>query len=163
MKRDRMPQGMVIRDRLLWRRSIDASGCWLWMGHRTPRGYGILMVRGGSRRVHRVAYTTFVGPIPAGCEVCHRCNVPACFNPEHLYVALHHQNMLDAARDGLILKRKGEKHPNALFTDAQALEVKWCARHGVNHRELALAYAVDRSTISAINRGVNWPHVGRVL
>jgi hypothetical protein len=58
--------------------------CWLWTGTRRPDGYGVVKHAGRLWRVHRLAYEVFVGPIPPGQCVHHRCGVRACINPNHL-------------------------------------------------------------------------------
>lgn len=73
---------------LLSRVVVDEQGCWRWQGVIAPNGYGAFRIRIDSRRVykraHRVAYETFVGPIPAGLVLDHLCRVLDCVNPEHL-------------------------------------------------------------------------------
>ncbi len=63
------------------------SGCWLWIGSMNPvTGYGYASTghRGSSRLAHRVAYEAFVGPIPDGLHIDHRCRMRLCVNPDHL-------------------------------------------------------------------------------
>ena len=79
-----------MEERLLANSVLDRStGCWLWVGTR-HRGYGYLTVRVEGRahpikrRAHRVAYETFVGPIPDGKELDHTCVESLCINPDHL-------------------------------------------------------------------------------
>lgn len=58
-------------------------GCWVWQG--TPSGdYGMTTHQGGQIRVHRLAYTLAVGPVPEGLEIDHMCRNTKCWNPEHL-------------------------------------------------------------------------------
>lgn len=67
--------------------SSPTSGCWIWLGHLQPNGYGTLKVGGRAGRsvyAHRVSYETHVGPIPPGLEIDHLCRVRNCVNPEHL-------------------------------------------------------------------------------
>lgn len=62
------------------------SGCWLWDAAIFPTGYGMFRTSPtkGSARAHRVAYELFVGPIPDGLCLDHRCRVRSCVNPDHL-------------------------------------------------------------------------------
>ena len=61
------------------------NGCWIWVGARTAHGHGAIRVSGKTTYVHRLAYELWLGPIPQGLWVLHRCNTPTCCNPKHLY------------------------------------------------------------------------------
>lgn len=61
-----------------------STPCWIWTGYIDRRGYGHFSVSGEDTVVHRFAYQTFVGPIPAGLEIDHLCRVRSCVNPDHL-------------------------------------------------------------------------------
>lgn len=67
------------------------DGCWLWTAC-TRKGYGRFNA-GGGRCVpaYRWSYEHFVGPIPTGMTVDHRCRVPGCVRPEHLRLATNKQ------------------------------------------------------------------------
>lgn len=77
------------------------TGCWLWTGTVTDRGYGQVS-RGDGRMVsaHRASYEHHVGTIPNGQFVCHRCDTPCCINPVHLFLSDQVGNMRDAYRKG---------------------------------------------------------------
>lgn len=62
------------------------SGCHLWIGAATPRGYGGIRVEGRRSRAHRVAWSLRYGPIPEGALVLHGCDNPACVNTDHLHI-----------------------------------------------------------------------------
>jgi hypothetical protein len=86
------------------------SGCWLWMGTVTNNGRPhVLLGTGRLLTAYRVAYEFFVGPIPDGMFVCHRCDVPICVNPDHLFLGTHADNMADMARKGRGAKPTGGK------------------------------------------------------
>lgn len=75
------------------------SGCVIWLGPLNKNGYG-KMITGykseGTRRTawaHRLVYEYFVGPIPAGLDLDHKCRVRCCVNPNHLEPVTRKENM----------------------------------------------------------------------
>ena len=74
--------------------------CWLWTEGRGNEGYGRLRWRGESQYAHRAAWEITHGPIPSGAQVLHRCDVPLCVNPTHLYLGTIADNMADRENRG---------------------------------------------------------------
>ena len=68
------------------------TGCWVWMGSHTSAGYGNLDVFTIHCLAHRLSYELFVGPIPEGMMIDHRCVNPPCINPNHLRLATPREN-----------------------------------------------------------------------
>ena len=73
------------------------SGCWIWlgMGH-SENGYGLFRFggRGKCYLAHRISYEFYVGKIPDGLELDHKCENKLCVNPDHLEPVTHKENML---------------------------------------------------------------------
>lgn len=78
------------------------TGCWLWLGALTGRGYGQIKVKGVAVLAHRFSYEMHKGKIPDGVYVCHTCDTPSCVNPSHLWLGTAKDNMVDKA-----VKRRG--------------------------------------------------------
>lgn len=89
-----------IKERIESRIKKESSGCWLWTGCVNNKGYGSLSVLGRVEGVHRAYWSIIKGPIPEGNCVCHICDVPACVNPEHLFLGTYSDNMLDKIEKG---------------------------------------------------------------
>ena len=77
---------------------VTETGCWIWMGYLVSGGYGGIDISGKSQLAHRVSFG--LGNIPEGMCVCHKCDVPACINPAHLFLGTHADNILDMMSKG---------------------------------------------------------------
>lgn len=61
------------------------TGCWEWLAGKSPAGYGVFVIRSELTVLsHRLAYEWFVGPIPEGHDIHHKCRNRACICPQHL-------------------------------------------------------------------------------
>lgn len=77
------------------------TGCWLWMGTANREGgYGRARVNGVSVVAHRASWEFHIGPIPEGRQVLHRCDLPPCVNPGHLFLGDQTANMRDMVAKG---------------------------------------------------------------
>ena len=101
-----------LQDKLLNKIHIDDNGCWIWEGSRKGgrNDYGAACYKLKSWRAHRLSYEAFIGPIPSGLCVCHKCDVRLCINPEHLWLGTLKENTQDAVRKGRMSGNAGKKH-----------------------------------------------------
>lgn len=139
----------------------DQSGCWKWHGAiQRATGYGRFGI--SSRDVtyaHRAAYRLFVGEIPAGMYVCHKCDVRDCVNPDHLFIGTPADNMRDASIKGRIKlpaasqALKGELQPMAKLSNADVVAIRKSHKRNV---DLASEYSVSQATISLARRGMTY-------
>ena len=67
------------------------SGCWLWTRASLKTGYGTFSIKGKTFLAHRKAYEFYIGPIPEGMDIDHKCGLKSCVNPEHLRLATRSQ------------------------------------------------------------------------
>lgn len=81
-------------------KSAGEHGCWLYTGFKKWDGYGWLCRKGRYMTAHRYAWILKHGEPAEGMSIMHKCDVPACCNPEHLQVGTHAENMADMVAKG---------------------------------------------------------------
>lgn len=95
------------------KRMEDVNACWVWQGWIHPSGYG----RFFGIFTHRIAYYLSTGKDPGINLVCHKCDNPACCNPNHLFLGTQADNIADKVSKGR--QAKGEGSPSLLHPEAR--------------------------------------------
>lgn len=145
-----------------WNKVNKTESCWLWTGEISTSGYARFHdnVKRTKVQATRWVFERLFGPVPDDQDICHRCDVRECVNPNHLFLGSRSENMKDAANKGRLpwqkVPPKGVRHPRAKFTDSQVLEVRKLAKDGISGSSIARLFNVDHSTVNRIIRGDTW-------
>jgi hypothetical protein len=137
------------------------TGCWLWGGALTPKGYGQIRGDGPLHKrlgAHAVSWELHVGPIAPGLFVCHKCDVRWCVNPEHLFVGTVQDNVDDMWTKGRARPVFGEAASQAAFTDDDVRGIVARRLRGDAVRDIAEDAGVTIGTVYHILSGRTWRH-----
>lgn len=109
-------QNKWLMDKLKDSTALSESGCWEWTRTRNQGGYGEMSIRRKLRHASHISYSVFIGEIPAGLMVLHKCDNPPCINPDHLFLGTQQDNMDDMAAKGRARHVTGQSHGRAKLT-----------------------------------------------
>lgn len=133
------------------------SGCWLWERAINYRGYGLITLNRKTFSAHRVSWVLHRGPIPPNLFVCHKCDVPCCINPDHLFLGTPRQNTQDMLSKGRSNYVIGTANGRAKLSKSAVLLIRTAAPLTRDHREqLARRFGVSIATLYRIERGVGY-------
>lgn len=127
--------------------------CWNYQGY-TVNGYGRMYTNGKPITTHRLAYTLFVGEIPPGQQVLHRCDNPQCCNPEHLFLGTTADNMRDRNQKGR--QAKGERVGGAVLNAASSEKIRELRSQGWSYKRIAEFLNCSKTTVADVVKGRRW-------
>lgn len=133
--------------------AASKSGCWLWTGTINRGGYGRIKVKGKAFSAHRISWELHNGPIPRGMCVLHKCDVPACVNPGHLWLGTNKDNSQDALKKGRLKTKEGEDNGQSKLTWLKVKKIRILRKSGQSHEGLAQRFGVSKS---AVHRACNY-------
>lgn len=138
-------------------RSIDENGCWNWTRAVNGGGYGVMVVDDRQLGVHQIAAVLFVDHgLASGVFVLHHCDNPRCFNPNHLFLGSHNDNMQDKIRKGRSGVLSGESAPWSKLSYLKAERIRLMIDIGESQSFVARVFGVSQTNISSIVRGKTW-------
>jgi hypothetical protein len=149
---------MTLRERLE-RKMIITPGCWIWKGKRDRDGYGLLvqkLEKPVTQKAHRVAYELYVGEIPNGFLVRHKCDNPSCVNPDHLEVGTHADNMLDKKMRGRAVSLRGDQCGRAKITSETAMLIRNDKRPKF---QISAEFGISLRAIYDVQNLKTWTHI----
>ena len=137
--------------RLIARLERNPSGCWVWQGPKNSDGYGTIGAggrRGKGVYCHRLMWSLVHGPIPDGMCVLHRCDVPACVNPDHLFLGTIKDNNYDMLRKG-----RGRPLGRTIIDQERVGLIRERHARGDSARDIAASLGIShRATLDVISR-----------
>jgi len=136
-------------DSSAWNHRGSYFGCWEWTGYLFNRGqanreYGGAWFEGKKRLVHKLAWEALNGVVPDGFELCHKCDNPRCWRPDHLFLGTHQENLIDASNKDRLAKK---------LNDEEVKAVKAAVASGESMRSVARRFHVSHQLVSMIVGG----------
>ena len=126
------------------------SECWLWTGCKNKQGYGSIRVQRKTQLAHRIAYLLFVGVVPSDKDVLHKCDIPGCVCPDHLFLGTAQDN----SRDMILKNRSVGKFSVKQIQDVRS---QYCGKPSwAESARLAQEYGVHPATIHRIILQKTW-------
>lgn len=119
------------------------TGCWEWMGAKTKNGYGHMNIFYKNQYAHRISYEIKYGEIPVGMVACHKCDNPACVNPDHIFIGTQKDNIQD-----MIKKGRNEIVGNMKYPFSKIIEIRDKYNNGEkNYSKLGRIFGISKQYI----------------
>lgn len=136
-------------------------GCWVWAARKDDWGYGVIDYDGKPWKAHRLMWLAMHGSIPGRKLVLHKCDRPACVNPDHLFLGTHTDNMADMkakgrARSGGV---SGERHGHSRLTEEIVKDIRRRCASGERPTEVGKLYGLNYRSVRRIVTREQWSHV----
>jgi hypothetical protein len=129
--------------------AVPWSGCWLWDRGVAGKGYGVFRVRQTQVYAHRMSAIVLAGLDVRNAVVMHKCDVPACCNPDHLAVGTmqdNHDDMWTKGRNVPTTRRGG-------FSDDVVRSIFRRRQNGELAASIARSLGVRRTRVERLLAG----------
>lgn len=131
------------------------SGCWIWTGGLNKYGYGKFTIINNSQKeyigAHRYSFELrYSIYLSSATLVCHKCDTPACVNPDHLFIGSQQDNMADRTQKGRTCSKLNVE---------QVMEIRSLYCELPNYTKIGKIYNVSADAIRDIILGKRWKHI----
>lgn len=143
---------------------LGDNDCWLWTGIVGRGGYGRFKINCKVVSAHRYSWELHRGEIDKsksdfhGICVLHKCDTPACVNPNHLFLGSIQDNIIDRDNKGRTAKWEGSHFSK--LTLGKIKEIRsmygYNGKGGLSLPKLASKFGVSISTIHHIVTNKTW-------
>jgi len=142
-----------------WQRVAKTESCWLWKGTVNKyNGRGMFKLNDKYYQVHRLSYELKFGAIPDGILICHKCDIPLCVNPDHLFPGTQQDNINDCVSK----KRNafGYKNWNTKLTEEKVRIIRKTdfSAHG-SQAMMARLMGISQTALQYVLNRKNWSHI----
>lgn len=152
-------------ERRFWSKVDKRPGdsCWLWTaGIDRHFGYGVFGLANAGRKhkisAHRFSYWLHFGD-PGALFVLHKCDVPPCVRPQHLFTGTQAENVRDMVSKGRLADFRGASNSSATVTEDGVLAIRASAAAGERYRVIAARHGISIPAVCMIVRRQRWAHL----
>lgn len=138
---------------------LKTDGCWGWGQAIDKLGRARFRIWGKRLCASRVAWTLKHGTDPGVMDVLHKCDNPACVNPDHLFLGTHADNMRDMWRKNRGNPPQGERHGMAKLNQSQVLEIREARKLGELRTSVAKRFGITIAMVTLITKKKLWKHI----
>ena len=134
----------IAKQRIVNGVSVDEeTGCWNWKGNPRENGYCRTTYKRKNYYLHRLSYKAFIGEIPEGMDVCHKCDNRRCCNPDHLLQGQEKiicKTQFQKKSSGA----KGFKPPSTKLSEVHLMEIVARAKSGEKYKSIAKDFGITK-------------------
>lgn len=136
--------------------TVNDCGCWIWNSRSNKFRSCSFWFKKERMTAYRASYIMHKGEIPDGYVVRHRCDDPACVNPDHLELGTQKDNCADKVLRNRCNAKAGSAHSNTSLTEQDVLEIRASSE---SRKTLALRYGIHYMTVTDIIVRKTWKHI----